>query len=112
MRASPASRNCRSPCAPRVRGLSLTWRSVLDPTTKDVDAFLRPCTVTGHGAVLQAVQDRGGMRHDVGMRPQIEGEAHRLPVRRPKERADMRLKRDAFRGARKPCVTFIGRRWS
>src|SRR5215471_14902036 len=59
------------------------------PALEDLDLLGGPGAVAGHRALLKPGEDVGGTGADVVEGPQVEGEAHRLPVTRAEERPDM-----------------------
>src|SRR4051812_24868444 len=61
----------------------------VDPAPEDVDPVGRPGAVAGHRAVLQPLQDVGGVPADVVGGPQVEGEEHRPAVVLAEQRTDV-----------------------
>jgi hypothetical protein len=75
---------------------NLRWHLGLEPLAKASDLFVGPLSVTRHRAVFQPLQDVLGVRTDVVIAPQIEGEDHRIPVARAKQWPN--VSRETWRG--------------
>src|SRR5690242_16652497 len=61
----------------------------LGPPLEHPDLGRGPGAVARHGAVLQPLEDIGGVAAHVVGGPQVEGEAHRLPVALAEQRLDV-----------------------
>jgi hypothetical protein len=72
-----------------VRGSVSGRHSRLQPAFERRDLFRGPGAVAGHRAVVKAFEDRLCVRFDVLVRPEVEGELHRLLVAAAEERPDV-----------------------
>src|SRR5262245_60453628 len=89
----PGPAGARRPTNPRVTNCSVMGilpvaerqasvaRALGDPPAEEVDLVRRPATIARHRPILEAVEDRLGMRPDVTDVPEIEREGHRSTIR-------------------------------
>src|SRR6266516_4727311 len=78
-----------------------------DPGSERRDLLLWPGAVARHAARLEAFQDRVRVLADVGVLPQVEGEAHRLAVGAPEQRLDVLGVPDRVAGGRQGDCGFV-----
>src|SRR4026207_1862424 len=71
-----------------------------DPSAAKLNLVRRPATGAWHRALLETAEDRVGVRSNVLDVPQIEGERHRLAVRRSKQVLDVLVEADRLSGGR------------
>jgi len=83
-----------SSIAVRPSAVSSSRFASVDPILKGVDLFFGPRAVTGHRASANSGEDVVGVGGDVVIRPEVEGELHRLLVPRSEHGLDVFIEAD------------------
>src|SRR5207244_5496723 len=63
----------------------------LDPPPEDIDPVIWPAAVAGHGSCAHLGEDGIRVPADIVVGPEVEDEAHRLPVHGSEQRPDVLL---------------------
>jgi len=75
-------------------GAGLRGFAGVDPAAEDGDTLGGPCSVAGHRAGVETMQDGVGVRRDVLEGPEIEAETHRVAVALAEQWLDVLLEAD------------------
>src|ERR1700722_15828126 len=92
--SKPSTTGSRKRRSPHYGQRSLLGRALPDPAFEQCDPIRGPCAVARHGAVLHLPGDGRSVGFDVGVGPQIECTAHRIPILFPEQRLDVGVEAD------------------